>query len=305
MRHPNFFIVGAPKCGTSTIDTLLGKHPDIFMAPKEPHYFATDMEGQNGRSVRVTEQSDYEEKFANASSEQIVGETSPWYLRSTEAAENIYEYNPGAKILAILRDPVDMIQSLHQMNVVNTTEDCLELEEALQKEQYRKNGNHFPPNAWLKWDLLYREAASFSDQVSRYEALFPSSQVKVILFEELLANKDAVVKKICNFLNIEKEVQLSMVHRNKAHDVRNLGVRRLVRSSDVVGKMIDKIPAPVRSAMGDLISIFSGSVEYDRDPHSSAANKLRSDLAAEVRLLDDKLPCDLYEWWSFDRPSEN
>jgi hypothetical protein len=105
MKKPDFFIVGAPKCGTTSLSEYLKQHPEIFMSePKEPHFFGTDLESYwGGRFERYRDVHKYLSLFANVQDEIRVGEASPWYLYSKRAAEEIKQFNPASRIIILLR----------------------------------------------------------------------------------------------------------------------------------------------------------------------------------------------------------
>ena len=131
---PNFFIVGAPKAGTTSLYHYLDQHPDIYMSPvKEPNYFAAEIRPENFKDLRggtesdlralreylagpmaekrfggvITEWDDYLKLFRNVKKETAIGEASVCYLWSKTAAQNIQAKIPNAKIIMVLRDPVD------------------------------------------------------------------------------------------------------------------------------------------------------------------------------------------------------
>src|SRR5437588_5962186 len=116
-RVPDFFIVGHHKSGTTALYEMLRRHPQIFMPDlKEPRFFASDLRPQfepksSGIAPRTWE--DYLDLFAAARPEQRVGEASPAYLRSSVAAEAIAAAQPGARCIAILREPASFVRSLH------------------------------------------------------------------------------------------------------------------------------------------------------------------------------------------------
>ena len=117
---PNLFIIGAPKCGTTAKAHYLSEHPDVFMCPeKEPHYFNTDLNYKRGKSDDLEE---YLNLFSGATEEKIVGEASVWYLYSKEAVRNILEFNPNAKFIIMVRNPIKMAPSLHQQLFYNGRE---------------------------------------------------------------------------------------------------------------------------------------------------------------------------------------
>src|SRR5438034_3527344 len=113
MKIPGFFIVGAPKCGTTAMNDYLAGHPDIFMAKKEIHYFGSDLEIKQ----KKLSGEEYLDFFKEGEHKYIVGESSVWYLYSKNAAAEIKAFSPGAKIIIMLRNPVDMLPSLHSQHI--------------------------------------------------------------------------------------------------------------------------------------------------------------------------------------------
>jgi hypothetical protein len=99
VRRPNFFILGAPKCGTTSLARWVGEHPSVFICPeKEPHFFNTD---DRHRGVEAIV--DYEALFSGAQEQHVaIGEASVWYLSSLEAVPNILRYEPAAKFIVLV-----------------------------------------------------------------------------------------------------------------------------------------------------------------------------------------------------------
>lgn len=293
---PNLFVVGAPKCGTTSLDRYLRAHPEIFMSQKEPHYFAADMP-EPKRSVRVADQQEYMRWFQEATTETVIGEASPWYLYSRVAAERIYSFNPEACIIVILRDPVDLILSLHQMNVTSGTETKVELADALELEGERRAGNKIPDTTHLPWDLYYRDVVRFSDQLDRFRSRFDDDQIRVLVFERFTNQTADVYRELTDFLGVRSSFQPDFETHNERHPVRNLRIRRFIRRYAGLGRLLNRIPEGMRSVGGDVISWFSGSVQYERDPSQPVCEKLRGELRGEVRRLNSMLSHDLSMWW--------
>ena len=165
MRTPNLFIVGAPKCGTTSLDNYLRQHPDVFMSPKkEPHYFGSDLYAP--RFIRDWET--YRVLFSGATDEAVVGEASVWYLYSQNAAREIHSVCPNAKIIIMLRNPVDQMHSLHSQRLYSGLETIRDFEDALAAEADRKRGQRIPPHAHPVEGLFYGDVASYAYQVERY-----------------------------------------------------------------------------------------------------------------------------------------
>src|SRR5687767_7533385 len=140
--RPNFFIVGAPKCGTTSLYNYL----------KEPHYFCTDFYKPSG----LTEDQ-YLELFAPAKSEKRIGEGSTWYIYSEEARKGIKAFDPDARIIIMLRDPVAMMYSLHAQRLWLARENIQDFEEALDAESDRKEGRRLPRYPFPVQLLFYRD----------------------------------------------------------------------------------------------------------------------------------------------------
>src|SRR5262249_53369576 len=128
MNKPNFFIVGAPRCATTSMYTYLKQHPQIHLSLlKEPLFFATDLTIQ---PLAVTDEASYLGLFADAGDARRIGEGSVFYLLSKRAAEEIKRFSPRAKIIIMLRNPIDMMHSLHALYLRTGNED-LDFEEAI------------------------------------------------------------------------------------------------------------------------------------------------------------------------------
>lgn len=204
MTIPNLFIVGAPKCGTTALHTYLAQHPEIFMgADKENNHFATDLL-HPGDPFLADER--YFGMFADVRGEKVVGESSVYYLLSTAAAENIHRHNPAAKIIVMLRDPVEMLQSFHAQLVYNRDEDLTIFEEALEAEAGRKQGT-VKIREGLRFNerLFYSEVVAYATQLRRYLAVFPREQVLVILYDDFKADTAGVYREVLRFLGVDPD----------------------------------------------------------------------------------------------------
>ena len=125
---PNFFLAGAPKCGTTSLSEYLRAHPNVFMCcPKEPFYFDDDLT----RIHAVGSFDDYLALFRNCGEEHLaVGEASTCYLFSRNAMKRIHAFNDEAKIIVMFRNPADFLPSLHAELLFNFNEDQEDFTEA-------------------------------------------------------------------------------------------------------------------------------------------------------------------------------
>jgi hypothetical protein len=197
---PNFFVIGAPKSGTTSLTKYLQSHPNIYMSdPKEPNYFATDMEGQ--RAVR--NESRYMELFNQATEKHLaIGEASVWYLYSKEAAENIKLFNKEAKLIAMLRNPLDMVYSLHSQQVFTLNEDERDFSRAWFLEEQRKKGKRIPKSCRAVQNLYYSEVARYGEQLERVYKYFQKEKVFLIFYEDFKADTRKVYQDLLRFLGL-------------------------------------------------------------------------------------------------------
>src|SRR5215469_3235484 len=148
-KKPDFFIVGAPKCGTTALNHYLAAHPDIFMAKKETHFFGADL--RFGPQLQFYRQypDEYSAEFAAWNGQARGGETSVWYLFSQKAAEEIKAYNPDARIIIMLREPVAMLYSLYCQFVADGNEYLPGFKQALAAEAERQAGRRLGRQTYL------------------------------------------------------------------------------------------------------------------------------------------------------------
>ena len=132
MQKPNFFIVGLPKSGTTALHDFLNQHPQIFMSKvKEPHFFCTDFHRESDAFhdsqlfFHFRDEETYLKLFSDLTTEKVIGESSTGYLYSKEAAKQIHDFNPEAKILIVLREPTSFLYSVHSqvLNINAETEE--------------------------------------------------------------------------------------------------------------------------------------------------------------------------------------
>jgi Sulfotransferase domain len=196
---PDFFIVGAAKCGTTALFQYLSQHPAIFMpAMKEPKYFCTDLKTVG--SVRSRE--DYMALFAPAPGECLTGEASCWYLYSKIAIERIMAHNPGAKIIVMLRYPVDAAHSLYEAAWGYRHENIADFEQAWRVQPDRLSGRYMPPNwpdaATLQYGAMYR----YAEQVRRVLDMVPPAQRHIIIYEEFFSDPRHHYAEVLKFLKL-------------------------------------------------------------------------------------------------------
>jgi len=221
MIKPNFFIVGAAKAGTTSLYSYLDKHPNVFMSPiKEPHYFSKDIrckyfgdiyksnvcfdiknylsnEKLEKRHIAfIEERSDYLQLFKESYNEKCIGEISNGYLYSKIAAKEIYDFNPNAKIIIVLRDPVERAFSHWLMDLRGDDVCRKSFLDAINEDQNNKE------KGWGK-SHLYIELGMYYEQIKRYLDVFPQEQILILLFDDLKNDQENFFSKLFTFLEIE------------------------------------------------------------------------------------------------------
>ena len=237
-KTPNFFIVGAPKCGTTALSEYLKEHPNVFMStPKEPHYFADDMVKHRG----IKKRKDYFYLFDEVKKNHLaIGEASVWYLYSKNAIENIYNYNKDVKIIIMLRKPVDMVYSMHSQHQNSQGEDEPDFEKAWNLEPERKNGKKIPKHILHVPNLYYSEIAKYYSQLMRVYNYFPKNQVKVIMFDDFKNNTKKVYCETLTFLNLPEFDKNEFPKINENKNFRFHFYNKLISSEPIIFRNIRK-----------------------------------------------------------------
>lgn len=223
---PSFFIVGAPKCGTTALFDYLGQHPSISLPSiKEPNFFNSDLQG----SKKAKNIEDYLRLFEGCDSNTITGEATTWYLFSKEAAKNIHEFNPNAKIIIMLRNPVDMLYSLHSHYMYHgNIETITDFRKALEAERERKQGRNLPKNSTRPYGVFYSELVDFAPQIDRYYKKFGKDNVMVILFEDFIKDTNSIYGKVLDFLSVPKGFTPVIKKVNANKRVKNKMIHSLI-----------------------------------------------------------------------------
>lgn len=199
MKKPNLFILGAPKCGTTSIANYLSKHPQIFFsAEKEPHYFNKD----SGHRYYF-ELEKYLKLFKDAKVEHLyMAEGSVWYLLSEVAVKNILEFNPDSKFIVMLRNPVDLFFSLHQELLYGGSESIKSPLEAWEMQRERLNGKKIPVGCSDPKFLNYEYSCSLGKQLALLQTIIKPENLFIITLDELKHDSNKVYIDLLKFLNI-------------------------------------------------------------------------------------------------------
>ena len=200
MRRPDFFVVGHPRSGSGQMNGYLDRHPALWMAKKELHYFGSDL----GYHTPPRTLENYHRFFQKAPEDaQRIGEASTWYLFSEAAAQEIHDYCPSAGIIVLLRDPVSLLHSLHSHFVFRGDEDIPHFDEALAAETGRSEGRIEEPEHHIPTDgLHYSRMIRYAPQLRRYFECFGREKVHVVINDDFRKNPREVFRGTCRYLNV-------------------------------------------------------------------------------------------------------
>jgi hypothetical protein len=287
-KWPNFFIVGAPRAGTTSLYRYLKTAPGVYMSPvKEPHYFAATLKTLvDAKAVRATHTrfirgtDEYLELFKAAKDEIAVGEASPNYLWDPLTPELIREVAPRARIIMSLRDPVARAVSNYLLDVRDGR--VPPIEEAAKHPEYIVDPEYIVPGL-------------YAAQVQRYLDVFGADRVKILIFEEFTRDVEVAVNDILKFLGVNGRVSYRLLTVHNAFGVsRGNLAKRLAANRGIRLAARLLLPSGIRGALGE--KLLYKKVPKPPLPHAVAtalADLYREDVKALEKILGRSLPWSL------------
>ncbi|WP_372921899.1 sulfotransferase family protein [Roseovarius sp.] len=288
MTRANFFILGAPKCGTTSLSAWLSQHSGAFVSdPKEPRHFNTDW----ASPFRVADPKAYARLFADAGDRRARGEATTGYLVSDVAVPGILEYQPDARFVVCLRDPVELFFSLHGQRLKEGTETLMDPARAWEAQSERLQGRNVPRGVADPKSLHYDRFCRLGSQMSRLYEKVPRERVFVVLIEDLRDAPDATFRALCRFLDIEERSLPDYSVENAGRLPRLLWLQRAVRLAGLVKKRIG-LPS-----MGIATRIRDANLSGARRSDDTALRaRLTDHFAEEVTRLEQMIGRDLSHW---------
>ena len=295
MTLPNFLIIGSAKGGTSSLHYYLRQHPQIFMPDlKEPRFFALEGEilnFQNPDSAinynSITTLREYENLFANVTNELGIGEASPLYLYSEKAARRIKHYVPDAKLMVILRNPVDRAFSCYT-HLLREGYETLSFEAALKAESERRQNN---------WAHLwhYREAGYYYRQLKPYFELFNPEQIKIYLFDEFKQDNHAVLTDIYDFLGVDRDFVPDMTRQNVSGMPKSRMLQKFFSQKNVFRSTIQAVmPKEIRHTVAAKIKAWNIGKKPKLNPETR--HQLMLEYRDDILQLQTLIAKDLTSW---------
>ncbi len=278
---PNFFLVGAPKAGTTSLYHYLDQHPDVYMSPvKEPNYFATEI-----RSRNIGPQ--WQQLFRNVNGEKAIGEASVCYLWSNTAARNIASAVPDAKILMMLRNPVDRAFSQYKQAVAGGLVGR-SFREQIQVSLHNRSHQFEVLNPFLEYGLYY-------EQVKRYIELFPAQQILVCLYDEYEQAPEKLLADIFRFLKVDPLFFPDITQRHlQTHVLRFVWLTYHLRKCGLWSRFRRSTPAALLPVIRRWVSQTGQTLKINSADRDYLNDYYREDVARLSTLLRR----DLQSWSS-------
>jgi len=212
---PDFFVVGAPRCGTTSLCRYLAHNPQIcFSRPKEPHYFSRISALPSEREL----QGDYIERYFGHrdAGHCVAGEGSVSYLYLPEAIERIRHFNPAARFIAMLRNPLSMLPSYHLKMRFMLLEDEADFSRAWNLQEARARGASVPRHCPDPRLLMYGEVARFGAQIERLFGVAGRDRTHLIVFDDFVADPQATYRRALEFLGVDDDGRTWFFPKNES-----------------------------------------------------------------------------------------
>ena len=304
-RFPDFFVVGAPRCGTTSFCRYLARNPQIcFAQPKEPHYFAR----LDKDPSEIELHRDYLNRYFGhwGAGHRVAGEGSVSYLYLPEAIERILNFNPDARFIVLVRDPFAMLRSYHQRMRYLLQEDEPDFGKAWVLQSARARGEAVPKECLDARLLMYSEVAKFGSLVQRLWGIAGRDRTQVIVFDDLVADTLGVYRSALEFLGVDYDGQTRFERKYQSRMYRYRWLQKLfylpIRRG---GKIIDTSQRSVsnynpdgsrRRSLISQVAAWNTIAEPAARWTSEVAASVRETLQPDVLLLSQLLDRDLSSW---------
>lgn len=298
-RTPNLFLVGVQRSATTALWTYLGEHREVFMGPKEVHFFGRDLgvfgEAVNHGARPSLEQ--YLEYFEPATTERYRGDASVGYLYSHTAAAEIHEFSPDARIIASFRNPVDMVYSLYSLLRFQGAEPCTSLADALADEGTPR----WAFTSWpFRWAFTYRDVLRYAEQLGRFIEAFGRDKVHVVIYEDFVADPGATYREVLEFLEVDPGYRPDFRVVNANRKLRSKLLHQWLHRPPALLRRGGKLMLPVRPArrlLGKQLIAHNKRDVTRSELDPGVRRMLEIDLSSEVAQLGEILDRDLGGVW--------
>jgi hypothetical protein len=273
---PDFLVIGAAKSGTTSLYHYLKQHPEIFLPKiKEINFFAYDPINPGKRKYWAKTIDEYKKFYKGSSGFKSRGEVSPSYMNSSVAPQKIYSFIPDAKIIAVLRNPVDRAFSRYMMSL-----------------RMGKKMKSFEEVINDKNTLVIQEG-NYYDRLIPYYEIFPRGRIKIFIFEKMQNNMNGFFKELFTFLGVDSSFQPdTSVRYAEKFILRNKLLSKLIYSDIIRFGVKPFLP-------GSFIKRVKGAVSKNSDHEGIPVNTkklLNHYYSQNIAKLEGLIETDLSEW---------
>ena len=279
----------------------LADHEDVFICkPKEPCYFSTDFPGQQ----LVSTPEDYAALFQEAGPNHgAVGEGSVWYLYSREALQNIRRYNPDARIIVLLRNPVEQVYSMHQELHHRRYETEPDFITAWKMQGARRRGKDVPKYCKEADFLQYAAIAEYAAQIERLKQVFPDEQIKIILFDDFKRDTRQTYLDALEFLDLSDDGRTTFPPslESRRHRLHWLGTFLINQPPWLIAvrNLFKRALGIERIGVRDLVAKHNTVVEKRAPLPPYFVRELKDHFHSDVEKLSQLIGRDLSHWCSY------
>ena len=297
-KLPNFLIVGAAKCGTSSLHNYLNQHPDIFMPTftdeglkvKEPRFLIKE-KVKDRLPKGIWNYEDYKSLFDNVTNEIAIGESTVLYLYYyNEAIKNIKKYlGEDVKIIIMLRNPIDRASSAY-LFASRTPQENQTFKEALMNARKR-----FEKDKTLSPMILYKELGLYYKMVKAYMENF--KDVHIVLYDDFILQTDLEVRRVFDFLNIinTNDINTDKVINSGGKKWNSRFMKNLLMGEGGMKKILKfLLPKKVRVNIKErLTNSFTSKADIINE---SIKKELLDYYQKDIQLLEKLITKDLSKW---------
>ena len=283
--EPNFFIVGAPKSGTTSMSYYLMQHPQVFMPENlEPYYFARLDVPQNYKREIISDEKKYLNLFKNAKNSKVVGESSPVYLYCPHSALEIKNRFPNSKLIISLRNPIEIAYSEYFSLKFMGFDQNRSFDELLDSSEEQLTRNEFHIDSLL-------EAGFYSKHIKRFQKIFSKNQIKITIFEEYVKNTVPTINSILSFLGIKESITFDVTPKGAYKVPRNFASQKLMNNSTFRKTAKFIIPTVARQKIGERFLVKESSRPVLKQNERQRLKEIyQDDVENLAKLLGRSLP---------------
>lgn len=249
----DFAIVGAPKCGTTSLFHSLNERQEVAFLGKDSHLLGKDLDLLlRDHDLNISAVLDQFEVGP------LIGDASVWYLYSKLAAREIHSLNPNARIIICLRNPLELIPSLHNQHLKGGDESIADLNLALSRDF---EGMTISEGVHFRTRPRYLETVDFVPQIERYKDLF--SNVHFVFYEDLKSNYQKTINHLESFLGLVPRDHVEKVETNKRQSIKNPGLVKVLKKKPAFLKSVFRTAVPSKKLRHKLMTKAMDSAMAD------------------------------------------